>query len=501
MLTPGDIAQFRSLVARRLGLEFDDGKLGFLTEVLDRRLSALRLELPAYEDLLAHDAAEVSALAEQLTVGETYFFRNIDQFHAFVDVALAARAQAMSAFKSLRVLSAGCSSGDEAYTLAMLIHERLPDRASWDVRITGVDLNPRALEKARRARYPAWSLRETPQGARERWFRAEKSEFVLDRQIASAVTFRQGNLAEDDALLWAPGTLDVVFCRNVSMYFPREVAARVIARISRALVPGGFLFLGHAENLRGLSQDFHLRHTHGTFYYQRKTEEELARDEPHEGAALEFPQTARPREATPTPLPPDTSWFEAIQHASQRIADLTQRTPAPRIPPRATFDRTQALELLRTERFRDVVELVRADRAIDTDPDALLLLAVSLTNTGHLADAEAACRRLLALDELHAGAHYLLALGHEHNGQLEAAQQADQVAVYLDPEFAMPRLHAGLVARRKGDLDAARRELTQALSLLDHEDSSRILLFGGGFTRDALSALCRAELAACGAPR
>ncbi len=121
-----------------------------------------------------------------------------------------------------------------------------------------------------------------------------------------------------------------------------------------------------------------------------------------------------------------------------------------------------------------------------------------MTHGGQLSGAEDACRRLLELDELNAGAHYVLALCRESAGDERGAADHDQVAAYLDPAFAMPRLHLGLLARRAGDRDAARRELAQALALLEREDPSRLLLFGGGFNRAALLALGRAELHACG---
>jgi len=133
-----------------------------------------------------------------------------------------------------------------------------------------------------------------------------------------------------------------------------------------------------------------------------------------------------------------------------------------------------------------------------TDPDAQLLIAVLLTNGGDLPEAEKVCRHVLNLDELNAGAHYLIALCREHVGDQVGAVQHDQTAAYLDSAFAMPHLHLGLVAKRSADVETARRELGRALPLLDREDASRILLFGGGFTREALVEFCRAELRACG---
>jgi chemotaxis protein methyltransferase CheR len=160
-----------------------------------------------------------------------------------------------------------------------------------------------------------------------------------------------------------------------------------------------------------------------------------------------------------------------------------------------------ALELLRSDRFGEA--LAWLDRlAADDDDDAqvLLLRAVLLVHRGQLPDAERACRRLLAIDELSAGAHHVLAQCREGASDWQGAREHDQIAVYLDPSFAMARLHLGLLARRDGPGSGgeAQRELSHALHLLQTEDASRLLLFGGGFTRESLLALCRRELQACG---
>jgi chemotaxis protein methyltransferase CheR len=123
---------------------------------------------------------------------------------------------------------------------------------------------------------------------------------------------------------------------------------------------------------------------------------------------------------------------------------------------------------------------------------------VILTVSGDPRDAERVCARILELDELEAGAHYVMALCREHARDLAGAADHDRYALYLDPTFSMPHLHLGLMAKRAGDRDAARRELARALVLLAAEEPSRVLLHGGGFTREALVALCRSELRACG---
>jgi chemotaxis protein methyltransferase CheR len=144
----------------------------------------------------------------------------------------------------------------------------------------------------------------------------------------------------------------------------------------------------------------------------------------------------------------------------------------------------------------DMLQALPADSRKDND--AQLLRAVLLTNRGELIEAEAVCRQILSADDLHAGAHYLMALCREHAGDRRAALEHDQAAAYLDVGFAMPHLHLGLLARRSGEHEPARTELERALALLVREDASRILLYGGGFSREALIELCRAELRTCG---
>lgn len=504
--TGEDVELFRDVVARRVGLRFDDGRLGQLAELLERRLGAVGEPPGPYLARLQAGAnePELRVLVRELTVAETYFFRNVEQFRALAEVALPARMQAQAGARRLRILSAGCASGEEPFSLAIVVAQSVPE-PPWTVSIRGIDVNPAVLERAAQGRYSAWALRETPAETRARWFTASGRDFVLDPGLRSRVTFEERNLTEPAPDLWQPGAWDIVFCRNILMYFTRDHAAALVARIAAVLAPGGYLFLGHAETLRGLSQDFHVRHTHGTFYYERRAS---ARERPATPLAA---MDAATDAALPQGLPEatadaPTSWVEAIQKASERIETLASsaRRPSPAVggrpKPLAAWSLGAAVELLKTERFDEALELLHGlPPESHRDPDVQLLRATLLTHSGRLEDAQRVCEELLEADDLSAGAHYLLALCREARDDIGGAQDHDQVAAYLDPGFAMPRLHLGLMARRSGDVPAARRELTLALELLLREDSSRLLLFGGGFTRDALLALCRAELSAAGA--
>ena len=498
--TPSDLDRFRTVIIERIGLQFDDARLGFLGEVLQRRLDKLGRSGDAYlrglED--RSTSGEITALAPELTVGETYFFRNNEQFRALAEVVLPERMRVHRAPGVLRLLSAGCASGEEAYSMAIVAREAVTD-PSWEVAIRAVDLNPAVLEKATRARYSSWSLRDTSPDLQRKWFRTDGRDLRLEETVRTAVTFGHGNLASDDPELWPPAAYDAIFCRNVLMYFAPEQMRAVIARISQSLLPGGFLFLGHAETLRGVSEAFHLRHSHETFYYELKEGSESAHRRPPQSGKRTLPGGGP---ILPTGADLKGAWFETIREATERVAALVPTVAAhsPLGPPALPWDLAPALDLLRKERFAEALDHVRSGPpASEKDPDVLLLEATLLAHSGQLVAAEDTCLRLLLIDELNAGAHYLLALCREHSGHRERAGEHDRVAAYLDPSFAMPRLHLGLLARRAGDRAAARRELALALALLRREDASRLLLFGGGFGREALMALCESSLKECGA--
>ncbi|NVD97772.1 protein-glutamate O-methyltransferase CheR [Massilia sp. BJB1822] len=493
--TSGEVMLFRELIAKRLGLEFDDTKLGQLARVLALHGAG---NCPRYLTMLETAPEPLEALhrlAADLTVTETYFYRNVEQIQAFTELAMPSCWQTHENGSPVRILCAGCASGEEPYTLAIAVREAV-GLGAHSVDIRAVDANPAMLEKAARARYSAWSLRELGPEMRARWFVRDGDMSALRESVRRSVVFEQRNLALDDDELWGVGRYDIVFCRNVLMYFTPAQAQAAVARMAAALVPGGYLFLGHAETLRGLSHEFHLCHSHATFYYQRRqhTREERRSVAPN-------PLNARAMPQLPPLLDEPRRWGDVIARASERIHTLAAAVPP--LGGDATaptgLDLRQALKCLHEEQFEQTLtQINQLPPQYADDPDVLLLKAVSLSQSGALVLAQDACLRLLARDELSAGAHYVLALCEEESGSYAEALECYRSAAYLDPGFALARLHIGVLERRMGETAAARRDLAQALVLLQHEDPARLLLFGGGFPRSALIALCQAELAAFG---
>ncbi|WP_432825044.1 CheR family methyltransferase [Dactylosporangium sp. CA-092794] len=503
----GGVERLRRLLAERLGMAFDDKKDSLLAEILQQRATQHGLSDRGYLDRLATAwTAELAALAEALTVNETYFFRNIEQFRVLDQVALPERLRGRAGDRRLDLLSVGCSTGEEAYTLAMVVAGRVPD--GWETAIVGLDVNRGALRKAMAGRYSTWSLRETPEAARRRWFQAGDDGVEIDARLRGRVRFVEHNVAREDLLLFAPDTYDVVFCRNLLMYLTPDAGRAVVERITRALTPGGYLFLGHTDTLGSRPPGLSVHHSHGTFYYRRETAQgdrretapgdrretaqgdrrETAR---REGAPGDWRELARKPEARPVARKPEAGSVARKPEAGS-VARQAEAVPVVRPRPRE-----QAVRLLQAERFGDALRVLDAITGAEADrPDTWLVRGCALAHLGDTGRAAELCRRLLERDSLFADAHQLLADCCEGDDDHAAAQRHHRIAAQLDAGFAMPRLRLGLLARRLDDRRTAEVELDRAVRLLRDETAERIALFGGGFGRAALIALCRAELAA-----
>ncbi len=463
-----ELAAFRSAVSARLGLRFGDDKGALLEEALRARARAAGRRPADYVEALQRNGSpsEDAALAGLLAVTETCFFREPAHFAILADEVLP---RLRASGTAPRLLSAACASGEEAYSLAILLKERLPEGAPR-LPVRAVDLHPGALRAARRGVYPEWSLRGVDAGLRAKYFVPEGKGFALRADLAALVRFESRNLAREDPELWAPRSLDAVFCRNLLMYFEPAAAAALVAQIARALAPGGRLFLGQAENLHGMGRAFRTVPSHGAFCYERL-----------------------PDSAIPSGPGEGGGWVGAIADSAGRVRALSRsRRPAERA--RAAPDLAAVRDLMARERYTEALEALGGPGGGERRGEALLTRAAVLAQLGRVDEARIACARLLKRRECRAGAHYIAALCHEHADQPELAREQNQAALRQDPDFAPALLHLGMLARRLGDLAAARECFTRALPLLEREDPGRIALYGGGFTREGLVKVCRGAL-------
>lgn len=481
-----DLLRFVDLIEQRLGLQFGPTENNRLAALLRERMRETGCSRFSYYEQRVCDGAdqELRTLAARLTIPETYFFRNPEKFVALTGSVLP-QLYRVEPGRHLRILSAGCSTGEEPFTIAMTLKE-MPGFDPSQVSIIGTDVNLEGLERARSGRFSKWSMRTIPEHYRKKYFRPEGDEFVLDDGIRAMVRLEEQNLAEEDPDFWRPDSYDVIFCRNVLMYFSPRKRMEAVARFARAIAADGFLFLAHAETLHGVSRDFHLQHSDGCFYYGRR---------PLSGERRE---PAGDAELAPVP-------------AARRISTNGASIPDPVNPGRpASQPETGAAKPAQSVSFALTMGLVQAGRVREAlaiieeshhqdsaDPDLIVLKAALLAELGNAKEAAQLCAALLVSDDLNPAAHYLLGFCHEQSGVRARAIESYRTAAYLDPAFAMPHLRLGLLFRRETDRRRARQELAEAALLLVREDPARILLFGNGFNRAVLLELCGSELRLC----
>tara|TARA_R110002073_G_scaffold275332_1_gene439001 strand:- start:175747 stop:176628 length:882 start_codon:yes stop_codon:yes gene_type:complete len=261
------------IIYDRSGIHFPAAKKYIIESRLSHRITELEMEnfdhYIAYLTMGPYQMEEFQELFNRITINETSFFRNEAQLDVFENQILPEMLDARSSSKRLRIWSAACSTGDEPFTLAMLLHRTLGARLSdWCIEILGTDISEKALNIAQKGVYTAYSLRTTPNLIKTRYFKESGRDFVLDDTIRSMVTFEQHNL-KDRMAAKRHGTWDIIFCRNVLIYFDDEMKHDVISMFDNQLADDGTLFIGHSERIKAISDMFsHLKIPQG-FCYQK----------------------------------------------------------------------------------------------------------------------------------------------------------------------------------------------------------------------------------------
>ncbi len=261
----------RDMIYEHAGLSFDGDAMSLFDRRLGERVAALGLrsfnDYYKYLRFNARGAVELEEAIERLTTKETYFFRQEYQLRSFAGELLPRLAMQNSDSKRLCIWSAGCSTGEEVYTLGMLVRESalFP---SWEVRIIGSDICKSSIATARRGVYQAASFRVTSDVLRARYFREEADGMHVIDDVKQLCHFGQLNLL-DGGRSSMVGRVDVVFCRNVLIYFDLRSRRRVIDTLLERLLPGGYLLLGHSESLLHLSTAFELVHLREDLVYRK----------------------------------------------------------------------------------------------------------------------------------------------------------------------------------------------------------------------------------------
>jgi chemotaxis protein methyltransferase CheR len=266
----------RDLIYKACGIFQPDNKLNFLRDRCCRRMKVIGIDsIHEYFTILsagAHQGTEVRKLLNQITVGETSFFRNEPQLEAIRKIVLpnVMKARKRLSFLQLRIWSCGCSTGEEPYTLAMILLEESAKLSGWDWEIIATDLNDHSLEKAKHGVYESYSLRNTARAYVQKYFVTSGPDFAIADAVKARVKFSRLNLL-DDGKMALNKNLDIIICGNVLIYFDAASKRRAIRHFFNSLLPGGYFFLGHSESLYGVSEDFRLVHFPGATAYVKSS--------------------------------------------------------------------------------------------------------------------------------------------------------------------------------------------------------------------------------------
>ena len=509
-LTLADFTRFRDYIHRHSGIWLEESKLDSLRISLYARATRLeRTTWDEYFEVLSRDEAEFRELMSLITINETSFFRFPQQFDALRGYVLPEiMGDQIGDDRIVRVWSAGCSTGEEPYTIGMALFDSGIETLDWRYEVMGTDVSTRALGVARGGTYPGRALGSLSREIVDRHFvRVGDDEYRVAPHVRKHVDFGYHNLIKEPYPLSLMGNWDIIFCRNVTIYFRLESTRRVVSNFYNSLNDGGYLFIGHSETLTSITDQFEPVEVGGVFLYRKSH-----RDRRWHGFSAAGPQfitgpaaeALRPR-VTPAPLPGAGVTERDDQRAArqERMARREQerRTAADEAAAGASSV-ADMLELAR-QKFADgqpdeVLRLIALVLVADrSSADAHLLAAYVHADSGDYDAALAACTRALAVDPLLPGARYILGVIHQRQGDLVRAVSELKKTIYIDADFALAHLNLGNIYKQQGRFDAAAREYENVVRALYTNPEGEWVHFLGGWKADVLLRTCERSLLEC----
>lgn len=452
ILSDSDYPRLKAFVLNHTGLAYyADKDEDFATRMARRFAIVKTSNCGAYLSLLSSggpDPPELDALVGELTIGETYFFRQNEHFELLRTTIFPDLLQRNIESRQLRIWSAGCATGAEPYSVAVLLYTEFAAQIrGWEVSILGTDINPDFLAQARTGNFSEWTLRDVAPQIKDCCFRRDGKRWILDAQFRRAVTFRYHNLTDDSA---SPSRdnqpFDLILCRNVMIYFSPERNRAVADQFFRKLADGGWLLVGHAESSIEIFQQFEAVSAPGVTAYRKPSE---GGERPAgTGAPLWTPWSDRDFQLQ------SVSLLETTPYSLTATEMLAPPLPSPSSP--------HGLEDAR----------MHADR-------------------GEWAAAQAICRSLLEADPLSAPAHFTLGLILAHTSSVEAAIAQLRRAVYVDRKFVLAHYYLGTLLQRAGILSEAGKAFRNAFGLLQTRAAEESVEHGDGMNVEELRELIR----------
>ncbi|MRS13106.1 MAG: tetratricopeptide repeat protein [Actinobacteria bacterium] len=485
-LTLEEFRRFRDLLHKHSGIYLEESKLDSLRISLVTRATRLGYtSLSEYYKALARDDHEFNELLNLVTINETSFFRFPAQFAALRNNVLPEiMASRAGGNRVMRIWSAGCSTGEEPYSIAMTVMDSGIEVAGYTPQILGTDVSTKALARAKAGVYGTRAMLNVPDDVVSRYFEATPNgdHRVTDR-VRKYVDFGYQNLIREPYPLSLMGNWDIIFCRNVTIYFRLESTRRVVQNFYDSLNEGGYLFIGHSETLTSVSDTFEAVEIGGVFLYRK----------PPSRKFFNFAQAAPAARASRGATPPATA-------AAPRSKVVREpRKPVEPQPAEVAADPLeQARADLKEGHPERVLEIV--NQVLEVDPnnaDAHLLFGYVHADAGDYDEAMRASHRALAINPLLPAARYILGIIYQRQGDAIRAVSELKKTLYIDADFAIAHLNLANIYKAQRKWDAAAKEYENALKSLKKSPNGQWTEYSGGFQADLLVRTCERSLIEC----
>ncbi len=432
MFNDNSLQDIASLILSKTGMKIRSEDNSNLLQKISKRVQVLKMKdgfeyLQLLSSTSKESRAEWDRLIGLITTGESYFFRDRGQIKLIQEYLLPDLINKMQAQRTLNVLSAGCSTGEEVYSLAIIMQEHFPELTNWNLNLVGIDLNKEAISKARQGLYSDWSFRGVENHYRSVYFRRQETGWQVIDSLRQKVKFRQCNLVEDDLSFFPIGTVDLIICRNVFIYFDRDKISLVLSKFIDLLRPGGYLLTGHTELQE---QDITPLVVHSypeSLVYQKPDDSVISTIE------LNLPFTP-------------VKWNNYKEIAQQKFNEGL---------------------------YNETIEYLKNWLSLDSqDEEAELLLAKVYANQGQYDKAKELCHRVLETNHLAVSFLQVLAQIAEERGEKKEAKEYLRRALLVDPNFIPGYLD--LIDLHLSDRDYSSAE--KLLSVVKSMDSRLLVL-------------------------
>jgi chemotaxis protein methyltransferase CheR len=471
-------ADFIRLIGKRLGIIIHRHQAHDLYKVISEACEKFDCTPESYLQKITvcpYDSPLLEHLIYGITVGETYFFRDQRQMKLLQEYLLPEliRAKREKNELSLRIWSSAASSGEEIYTIAMMLNELLPDIKAWTIQLKATDINTRSLQKAMAARYSEWSMRTISQDFKEKYFIKDGRYYQLIDHIRKMVRFDYLNLNDDNfpSIATSTNAQDLILCCNVLIYFDNDHIAELMHKLANCLVPEGILLLGASDPINLSKTDLAPVHRHGVYYTNSKQEK---KPEPR-AVKIEIKKTL-------------TKIIPAIK---AKIAPVIHAKPPTPVNPSEQI----ITQFLQESRWHELLDTLNTYDAKSAHTVFLLnAKATALANLGNLSAAAQCCQDSLTIEATNKHTYFTYALILIELNQLNKAEEYLRKALFLDHQFVEGHFQLGLLLIRIKNQTAGVKCLQNALAIAKQKNPQEVVSDIHGLTYGRLADILEHEI-------